>query len=94
MGVGVSVGSGAGSAFARTHAYLVVVLPQVAVPPLAGHVEHGEAEVALGELLDGEADGRHDLRRCRLPRHAKAAAGSGVAGAAGAQGGGTAPSSA
>ena len=63
----MSVGSGAGSGFAHTHAYLVVVLPQVAVPPLAGHVEHGEAEVALGELLDGEADGGHDLRRGRLP---------------------------
>ena len=50
-------------------AVLVVVLPQVAVPSLARHVEDGEAEVVLRERLHRKADRRHNvlLNRLRAP---------------------------
>lgn len=48
------------------HGVLVVVLPQVAVSALAGHVEDGEVDVVLREALHLEPDRRHNLQGIRL----------------------------
>jgi len=46
--------------------FLVVVLPEIAVAALPRHVEDGDVQVLLLELLDCEAHGRHNLCARRL----------------------------